>query len=92
MATNTAFAQASGHASPENRIGKTDAEIFGVSSEDEPVRTYMEDERKAQELPPGEFILREEPVVLPDGNSRMFLTKKYPIFSMNGTLVGTGNV
>jgi len=92
IAANPAFAQASGHASLEELIGKTDAEIFGRDPREEPVRTYMADERRAQSLPPGEAILREEPVCLPSGEARTFLTKKYPIFDATGALIATGNI
>ncbi len=92
VATNEAFAKASGHPTSEELIGKTDAEIFGISQEDEPVRSYMEDERRAQELSQGEFIIREEPVILSTGEVRTVLTKKYPIFNSDGKLTGTGNI
>lgn len=92
IATNSAFAHASGHASPRELIGKTDAEIFGVSAADEPIRGYMDDERKAQELPPGACIIREEPVHAASGKIMTVLTKKYPIFDSNGKLIATGNI
>ncbi|MFP4157805.1 MAG: PAS domain-containing protein [Opitutales bacterium] len=92
IATNQTFAQAAGHSSIETMIGKTDAEIFGVSPETEPIRTYMEDERAAQKLPPGQYIMREESVPLPGGQSKTVLTKKYPIHDSNGSLIGTGNI
>ena len=92
VATNNAFARASGHASVEEMIGRTDAELFGVTPDTEPVKSYMEDERRAQRLPKGEHLLREEPVVYPDGEIRMVLTKKYPIYDKTGRLIGTGNI
>lgn len=92
VATNQAFANAAGHASVETMIGRTDAEIFGVLPDTEPIRSYMEDERRAQKLAPGEYILREEPVMYPDGEERIFLTKKYPIYDQRNTLIGTGNI
>lgn len=73
-------------------IGKTDAEIFGVSPESEPVRSYMEDERKAQTLKKGECLLREEPVITHTGEKRIVLTKKYPIYDDEDTLIATGNI
>ncbi len=91
-ACNQAFADAVGHASVDTIIGKTDAEIFGVSPETEPIRTYMQDERAAQKLPPGKYIMREEIVPLPDGQLRTVLTKKYPIHNARGILKGTGNI
>ncbi len=92
VATNSAFAHASGHSSREELIGKTDAEIFGVSFDEEPIRTYMEDDLKAQALPPGEFLIREEPVVSPQGDTLTVLTKKYAVYDADGTLSGTGNI
>ncbi len=92
VATNPAFAKAAGHPTVDTMIGKTDAEIFGVTPDTEPIRSYMEDERRAQTLPPGEYILREEPVVTPDGGVRTVLTKKYPIYDRSGNLIGTGNI
>jgi PAS domain S-box-containing protein len=91
LATNKAFAKASGHDSASEVIGKTDAEIFGVSPQKEPIRSYMADEKKAQTLPKGKYILREEPVFYPDGQSRTYLTKKYPIYD-GELLIGTGNI
>jgi len=92
IATNMAFASVSGHESVAQMLGKTDAEIFGVSEDTEPIRTYMEDERNAQCLPRGEFIIREEPVLLHDGGIRYVLTKKYPIYDADNRLIGTGNI
>ncbi|WP_295409628.1 PAS domain-containing sensor histidine kinase [uncultured Thiocystis sp.] len=92
IATNAAFARAAGHASDEDLIGKTDAEIFGVSPDSEPVRSYMRDELQAQRLPPGESMIREEPVITHDGRTLYYLTKKYPIYGPEGRLIGTGNI
>ncbi len=88
--TNKAFAAASGHRFASDLIGKTDAEIFGVPPESEPIRSYHDDDLKAQKLPRGQYILREEPVILPDGKIKMVLTKKYPLFDIQGELIGTG--
>jgi len=92
VAANQAYADAAGWNDPHDMAGKTDAEIFGVSEDDEPVKTYMADERKAQQLAPGELLLHEEPVIAADGTRRTVLTKKYPIFDEDGELVGTGNI
>jgi PAS domain S-box-containing protein len=92
VATNMAFVQASGHASIAEMIGKTDAEIFNVSPDTEPVYSYMEDERRAQLLPQGGFILREEPVLLPNGEIQYVQIKKYPIYTADGRLIGTGSI
>jgi|GEM_PF-7095309 len=92
VAANMAFARASGHRTAAELIGKTDAEIFKVSPQQDPVRGYMADERQAQTLRPGEFLLREEPLVLADGEVRHVLTRKYPIHDAAGVLIGTGNI
>lgn len=89
---NNAFLKAIGHNSIKTAIGKTDAEIWGVTEDIEPIKTYMEDERDAQKLFQGQYILREEPVILPDGEIRTLLTKKYPIFDDNGKLLYTSNI
>jgi len=88
--TNQAFAEASGHSSAADLIGKTDAEIFSVSPDTEPIRSYHEDDLAAQKLPRGQYLLREEPVMLPDGKTKLVLTKKYPLFDPQGELIGTG--
>ena len=90
IATNTALAEVAGYASERALIGKTDAEIFRVSPESEPVRSYMADDRAAQQLPPGQVILREEPVITADGRTLCYLTKKYPIYDHRHRLIGTG--
>jgi PAS domain S-box-containing protein len=92
VAANAAFARVAGKDSVDALIGKTDAEIFGVSPETEPVRTYMADERAAQRLPAGKVMVREEPVLAHDGSTRYYLTKKHPIFNARGELLGTGNI
>ncbi|MFT3754306.1 MAG: PAS domain S-box protein [Paludibacter sp.] len=92
VAANQAFINAAGHSSIKTMIGKNDAEIFGIPLDREPVRSYMEDERKAQKLLPGEFLLKEEPLILPDGKTRTLLTRKFPIFDSEGKLFCTGNV
>jgi PAS domain S-box-containing protein len=92
IATNMAFVRASGHKAVSDLIGKTDAEIFNVSPQQEPVCSYMKDDAQAQTLRPGEFILREEPVMHPSGEITYVLTRKYPIHDTAGVLLGTGNI
>jgi PAS domain S-box-containing protein len=92
VAANPAFVNAMGLSSNKSMIGKTDAELFEVSPDTEPVKSYMDDERKAQKLLPGESILKEEPLVLPNGRIQTMLTRKFPIFDAEGKLFCTGNV
>ncbi|MDD3320408.1 MAG: response regulator [Paludibacter sp.] len=72
--------------------GKTDAEVFELPETMEPVKTYMDDERKAQKLNQGEFILREEEFISPIGKRKVVQTKKYPIYDKNNKLIFTGNI
>lgn len=92
IATNMAFVKASGYKAIDELIGKTDAEIFNVTPDTEPIRSYMEDEKKAQKLKKGQALVYEEPVVLPDGSEKYVLTKKYPIYNQDNELIGTGNI
>ena len=73
-------------------IGKTDAEIFEIPETMEPVKTYMSDERKAQTLKQGEYILREEEVISPTGKRKFVQTKKYPIYNKDNKLIFTANI
>jgi len=92
IAANSTFAKIAGKNSVDELIGKTDAEIFNLDPTQEPVLSYMEDERAAQKLLPGQTIVREEPVLLPTGKKMTVLTRKFPIFDSNNLLIGTGNI
>lgn len=92
VATNQALLKLIGRLSMSDLLGKTDEEIFGLPEDQEPVKSYMADERHAQTLRQGEYILKEEPVIYTDGSIRIFLTKKYPIYDDSGCLIGTGNI
>ena len=91
IATNEAFVKASGKKSLDELIGKTDAEIFGVSETTEPIATYMNDDRRAQKLPSGHSLVREEPVFYPNGETRTFKTRKFPIYK-DGKVFATANI
>lgn len=91
LAANNAFVKASGRDSVEDLIGKTDAEIFNVSVESEPIKSYMSDERKAQKLSPGEQLMLEEPVIYPDGSTKYFRTAKFPIYD-GDVVIATANI
>ena len=92
LAANRAFARVMGKASPEEIIGKTDAEIFGLNDDQEPVRSYMEDERHAQRLRPGEQLIREETLHCANGQTLSILTNKFPVFDQAGRLIATANI
>lgn len=90
LVTNRAFARAAGRRSVAEMLGKTDAEIFGVSETSEPVQSYAQDDRRALDLPRGEHLMREEPVIFPGGEERTFLTKKFPIQDADGDVFALG--
>jgi|GEM_PF-509142 len=92
VATNQTFATATGHDHLADILGKTEAEIFGVDPDSEPVRTSMADDRRAQALPRGQAIERDAPVECPDGEVRHLLTRKYPLYDDKGVLLGTGTI
>jgi len=92
VAANQGFLKATGIESLKDVLGKTDAEIFQMPTHSEPVRTYMEDDIRAQCLGEGEFIMKEEPMLQKNGHFKTILTKKYPIFNSNGNLFCTGSV
>jgi PAS domain S-box-containing protein len=92
VAANPAFVRVAGKNSVEELLGKTDAEIFGIPEDRDPVRGYMEDERRARELEAGQFVDRIENVIFPDGKPRIFQTRKFPVFNDAGVLIATGNI
>ena len=92
VAANPAYARAWGRKDARDLVGKTEAEIAEVSPQGDSVRASMEDDRRAQQLPPGQFVLREECAASPAGEIRHLRTKKYPIFDANRHLLGTGGV
>ena len=75
VAANKAIVNILGKNSVSELIGKTDAELFNMSADIEPVKTYMSDEIKAQSMKFGEYILREEKLITAKGNTRILLTK-----------------
>jgi len=92
VAANRAWLAGRGVSSIKDIEGKTDAEAFGVPADSEPVKTYMEDERKAQKLSQGEFVIKELPIRLHSGVETISLIKRYPIFDENGNFFGTGTI
>lgn len=88
IAANQALVRDSGLSSEKDFLGKTDIEVFG----DHPhIRKYMENEKKAQFLSPGESLTFEEEFITPQGESRYSLTKKFPVFRED-TLIATANI
>lgn len=73
-------------------VGRTDAEVFNIPEDQDPVKSYMADERRAQQLKPGEYILREEEFIGANGVKGYSQTKKYPIFNEKNQLIFTANI
>jgi len=92
IATNMSYVKAVGKNSIDELIGKTDAEIFNVSPDKEPIKSYMTDELNAQLLKKGEKIVKQEIVFYPDKTERSFLTTKFPIFDSSEKLIATANI
>jgi len=92
IATNMSFVKAAGAASVYDLIGKTDAEIFNMSPDEEPIKGYMADELQAQKLKKGEKIVREEKVIFPDKSVKIFLTTKFPVYDGSNNLISTANI
>jgi PAS domain S-box-containing protein len=92
VAANRAWLSGRGLAAINDIQGKTDAEAFGVPADSEPVKTYMDDERKAQKLSQGESVIKELPIRLNSGLNTISLIKRYPIFDENGNLFCTGTI
>ncbi len=77
---NRKYVQTSPYESLSELIGKTDAEILGISEEEEPAHSYMFDDLEALKLKPGELLVREEEIPSPSGQLRFFRTRKFPIY------------
>ncbi|MFC1482622.1 EAL domain-containing protein [Candidatus Margulisiibacteriota bacterium] len=91
VSANKAFLKAAGKTLSEV-IGKTDAEIFEGMIDEDILNSYMEDERKAQKLKPGETLEREEDFINEKGEIQSMLTIKFPIFDKNKKVEGTANI
>jgi PAS domain S-box-containing protein len=92
LAANRAWVQSRGKLDVSQLLGKTDAEALDLSPDMEPVRTYMEDEKKAQKLNKGEFIIKEQSLKRFNGQETIALVKRYPIYDDKGKLIGTGSI
>mgnify|MGYP006270831543 CR=1 FL=1 len=90
LAANLAFARAAARASLEELIGKTDAEIFNVPPSAQSVHSYHHDDLNTLSLPLGKVLIMEQPVLFPDNETRIFLTKKFPIRNDAGEAFAIG--
>lgn len=89
ISANRKFVQTTSRGHLSELIGRTDAEILGISEKEEPASSYMLDDLAALELGPGGSISREEDIPSPSGRTRTFLTRKFPIYA-DGLIRGLG--
>ncbi|MFT3867992.1 MAG: PAS domain S-box protein [Nibricoccus sp.] len=92
LTANQAMARAAGFDTPEQLIGKTDAEIFRKPFNSEEARIYMEDDLATQLLQPGQVLVRQEKFHSPDGSEKFLLTRKFPVFNRELKLIATANI
>ena len=92
VAANDSYAKLSGHSSVNDILGKNCAEIFGFSSDTDPGKFYLDQDRRAQTLKPGDYLLVENIIDLPKFKDRNIIAKKFPIFDHAGNVMGTGDI
>ena len=88
---NRAYAALTGH-TPGDVVGRTDPEVFAGLSSPEQIAAYVENDRIALALPRGQSRTTEEGMLAADGSVRTFLSRKFPIYSGDGRLLGTGTM
>ena len=91
-AANVSYARLAGYDSVKDILGKNCAEIFGISPHNAPGKFYLDQDRKAQKLKPGDYLLVENIIDLPKFKDRNIISKKFPIFDSAGELIGTGDI
>jgi PAS domain S-box-containing protein len=89
IATNRANTAAAGKKRADQLIGKTDLEIYGDFDH---VRQYMEDDRRAMKLKPGETLVSDQVFVYPDGRKIHTLVKKFPIYDKHSKLIAVASI
>lgn len=89
---NRAFLRIAGKKNLHEIIGCTDEDIFNDHVDSRLLQRYMEDDRKAQKLDRGKFIINEEEVIYSDGSRHIYLTRKFPIYNSRDNLIATANI
>ncbi len=88
---NRAYQQLTEH-QLEDVVGKTDAEAFEGLSAPEQIARYLENDRRALNLPRGRTLTSEEEMRGDAGGTRTFLTKKFPVYAEDGRLLGVATM
>ena len=86
VAANKAWLKARGRSSVQEVIGLTDAEVFGLPMNEEPILSWMEDEKYVKQLSEGEFIVKEQQIQLATGENTSALIRRFPIYDDTGVL------
>lgn len=90
IAANNAYAKQVGRPVDEI-IGKTGEELWHGHLPPEKLQRWREDDLKAQELSPGEVIVKEDAFFCL-GKSYFELVKNFPIFDKHGRLIATADI
>lgn len=92
VAANARFAQVLGKSGVKELLGKTDAELFGISADEEPVKSFVNDDVAALKLPRGEWIERTVKMKTPEGGVRFARLRKFPVTGPDGEAFATATV
>lgn len=92
IATNKAFADAVGHKTVDELIGKDCREVLKDTPNERFLENYIENEKKIQKLPKGEKIVRKEAMVFPNKKRHFLLTTKFPVYDLNNKLIATASI
>jgi PAS domain S-box-containing protein len=85
LAVNQAYLRLTGFDNAADVAGKTDADLFRGLTSEEHIAEYLQNDRKALALPPGQILSIEESMTGEDGAPRTFLTKKFPVYDRERT-------
>jgi signal transduction histidine kinase len=90
---NHAYLQLTGHDKPDAVVGKTDADLFRDLATKEQMQAFMDNDRRALTLAPGQTLTIEEYLPGQNGSIRIFLTKKFPVYNTShDTLLGVATL
>jgi PAS domain S-box-containing protein len=80
LLVNQAYLRLTGYDSSDKVMGKTDAELFRGLATETQIQEYMDNDRRALQLPKGQCLTVEEYFPGEGDQTRTFLTKKFPLF------------
>jgi PAS domain S-box-containing protein len=88
---NRAYLTLTGHRLDEV-VGRTDPELFANLASAGDIARYVDNDRQALALPPGQALVREEGMDGEGGRARTFLTRKFPVYAQDGRLLGVATM